>query len=175
MEVDIGGSKQSPPRGCAVCAPRGPNFWASPGSPQAFVSLCEGCSPSPPLFMHGAIQVAWFHCPWDVLPSVESVMGHWISEPTGTTDRKLGGSQALDSTGICLCQRSETGQAFRDVDLGGRVVSRATRHPTPLPVLGNLQNYPCFLEARVPRVVNWGVWGLPRPGPVQFYLDPRIL
>ena len=119
--------------------------------------------------------MAWFHCPWDVLPTVESVMGHWISEPTGTTDRKLGGSQALDSTGICLCQRSETGQAFRDVDLGGRVVSRATRHPTPLPVLGNLQNYPCFLEARVPRVVNWGVWGLPRPGPVQFYLDPWIL
>ena len=113
--------------------------------------------------------------PFPHVTSVESVMGHWISEPTGTTDRKLGGSQALDSTGICLCQRSETGQAFRDVDLGGRVVSRATRHPTPLPVLGNLQNYPCFLEARVPRVVNWGVWGLPRPGPVQFYLDPRIL
>lgn len=81
--------------------------------------------------MHGAIQVAWFHCLWDVLPSVESVMGHWISTPTVTTDRKLGGSQALDSTGICLCQRSETGQAFRDVDLGSRVVSRAARHPTP--------------------------------------------
>ena len=65
-------------------------------------------------------------------------------------------------------------QAFRDVDLGGRVVSRATRHPPPpIPILGKLQNYPCFLEARVPRVVNWGGWDLPCPGPVQFYLDSR--
>ena len=67
--------------------------------------------------MHAAIQVAWFHRLWDVLPLVESVMGHWNSKPTVTTDRKLGGSQALDSTGICLCQRSETRQAFRDVEL----------------------------------------------------------
>lgn len=124
--------------------------------------------------MHAAIQLAWFHRLWDVLPLVESVMGHWNSKPTVTTDRKLGGSQALDSTGICLCQRSETRQAFRDVDLGGRVVSRATRHPPPpIPILGKLQNYPCFLEARVPRVVNWGGWDLPCPGPVQFYLDSR--
>lgn len=77
-----------------------------------------------------ALQVAWFHHLWDVLSSVELVMGHWNSEPTVTTDRKLGGSQALDSTGACLCQRSEIRQAFTDVDLGGRVVSRATRHTT---------------------------------------------
>lgn len=121
------------------------------------------------LFMHAAIRVA-YGSTCGIFASSRIGDGPLELKPQ-TTDRKLGG-QALDSTGICLCQRSETRQAFRDVDLGSRVVSRATRPPHPNSHPWEAPKLSLLLGGQGPSG-ELGGWDLPCPGPVQFYLDSR--